>query len=65
MRSTARAPIPNMKGKKSYSFRCQCCEATDFRGAHLERMAKDEMQRARRQIEERSDTATAGNSTLA
>jgi hypothetical protein len=23
--------IPNMRGKKVYRFRCQCCEAIDFR----------------------------------
>lgn len=37
MRSTFRAPIPNMKGKPFYMFGCKCCEAQDFRGLERDR----------------------------
>lgn len=37
MRSTAIKNIPNMRGKKVYRFRCNCCEAQDFRARESRR----------------------------
>ena len=37
MRSTFRAPIPNMRGKKVYLFGCRCCDAQDLRSRERDR----------------------------
>lgn len=38
MRGTLWQP-PNMRGKKTYSFRCGCCEARDLRQIEMDRIA--------------------------
>ncbi len=48
MKSTFRTNIPNMRGKKVYRFRCQCCEAQDFREREDARMAGQMMHHAMR-----------------
>jgi hypothetical protein len=48
MRSTFRTSIPNMRGKKVYRFRCQCCEAQDFRDREDDRLARELMRHALR-----------------
>lgn len=40
MRSVHIAPVPNMRGKKSYRFKCGCCDAQDFRSQESEREAR-------------------------
>lgn len=45
MKGTRTQP-PNMKGKKTYLFRCRCCVAEDLRGEYLARLHEREIQQA-------------------
>lgn len=47
MRSTFRSPVPNMKGKKTYTFGCRCCDAFDLREQYQRKLAEEEMREAK------------------
>ena len=46
MRSTFHANIPNMRGRRSYSFSCGCCDAYDKRDDYFRDEAEKEMRAA-------------------
>ena len=46
MKSTHVAPVPNMRGKKSYTFRCRCCDAYDFRERERIKAAEADIRKA-------------------
>jgi hypothetical protein len=59
MKSTHVSPAPDMRGKKSYAFRCGCCDAYDLRDKVKAREAENEMQQARRGLDAWDDQALA------